>query len=163
MTDTRNDLLKAFTELLEKAIGDPNQDVEAEIVHEVVTKAVQVEQRKALFVVLEPCGIDNPDLHGDIYSEEEVQKACDSFNRHCGQANVQHLIQTEKAEINESYCTPVAFTLDTGKFIQKGTWLQTWYFPETETGEFLWKKVKSGEFTGLSIGATATTEDLTGE
>lgn len=163
MTDVKYDLLKAFTELLDKAVGEPNQDVKPEINHETVTKAIEVEQRKALFVVLEPCGEDNPDLHGDIYTAEEVEKAADNFNRFCGQANIQHLVQTEKAEILESYVTPVSFTLDTGKEIQKGTWLQTWHFPETEEGEFLWKSVKEGTFTGLSIGAKATTEDLTDE
>jgi hypothetical protein len=160
MTDIKSDLLKAFTELLDKAIGDPNKEVEALAVVPEITKAVEVEQRKALFIVLEPCGLDNPDLHGDIYTAEEVEKAADNFNRFCGKASIQHLVQTEKAEILESYITPVSFVLDTGKVIQKGTWLQNWYFPETEDGEMLWKDVKESKFTGLSIGAKATTEEL---
>lgn len=156
----KKSLLEGFTAFLEKHFDGTNKPHEKQVE---VTKAVELEQRKALFVVLEPCGLDNPDLHGDVYTAEEVQKACDNFNRFCGQANVQHLVMTEKAEINESYCSPVEFTLDTGKVIQKGTWLQTWHFPETPDGEMLWKSVKEGKFTGLSIGGTATTEDLTSE
>lgn len=162
MVNDKQTLVEALSSFIEKYFEGTNEEVSEEpnVPTQQVTKAVDEEQRKALFIVLEPCGEDNPDLHGDVYTAEEVEKAADNFNTYCGQANVQHLIQTEHAQILESYITPVEFTLDTGKVIQKGTWLQTWKFPETEEGEVLWKGVKQGDFTGLSIGCTAATEEI---
>ena len=46
------------------------------------------------------------------------------------------------------------------EFITKGTWLQEWYFPETEVGEMIWQKVLSGEINGISIGARGIVEDI---
>lgn len=145
---------KMFDEFLDKHFGETK---EATIESFEVHKAVDQEQRLATFIVLVPNEVD---LHGDIYDEVEVEKACLNFNRFCGQANVQHLIQTENADIVESYIAPADFTLDTGVTITKGTWLQRWYFPETNLGNILWEDVKNGDMTGLSIGCLATEEEL---
>jgi len=127
-----------------------------------ITKAVDTEQRRALFVALEPQeGEDTSDLHGDTYSADEVEKACNSYNKHCMKANIFHKIETQKADIQQSFITPVAFTLDDGREIKKGTWLQWWHFPEGDTtSNMLWKAVKDGKITGISIGARAKTEEL---
>lgn len=146
-------LVEAFSSFLDNNFNGTKKEATAVEVH----KAVDDEQRKALFIVLAP---DEVDLHGDIYSAEEITKACDSFNRHCNQANIQHLIQTEEAEIVESYIAPVDFNLDDGRTVTKGSWLQTWFLPETEAGEVLWKGIKDGTFTGLSIGCQAMVEEL---
>ena len=156
MTD-KEDIKVAFSNFLEKHLGEvPTEAPTAPV--KGVKKAVDVEHRKALFIVLEPTTEASPDLHGDVYTSVEVEKAADNFNRFCGQANVQHSVDTENAVILESYVTPVEFTLDTGKIIQKSSWVQNWFFPETDEGEVLWQGVKDGTFTGLSIGCTATTE-----
>lgn len=127
-----------------------------------VNKAVDTEQRRALFVALEPQeGEDTSDLHGDTYSADEVEKACNNYNKHCMKANIFHKIETQKADIQQSFITPVAFTLDDGREIKKGTWLQWWHFPEGDTtSNMLWKAVKDGKITGISIGARAKTEEL---
>lgn len=125
-----------------------------------IKKSVEQEERKALFVVLEPEVVD---LHGDIYDEKEVEKACISFNKHCQKANFFHKVELQEAEIIQSYISPTTFELETtdGKqVIKKGTWLQEWYFPETEVGNTLWDGVKSGEFNGVSVGAKAKVEEL---
>ncbi len=140
--------------LIEKFFGGSQREVEPQVE---VTKSLDVEQRMAMFVVLEP---DTVDLHGDIYSEEEVEKACNNFNLYCNKANLFHRVETEEAKIVQSFIAPVAMTLDSGQEIRKGTWLQWWYFPETETGETIWKGVKTGDINGVSIGAKATTEKL---
>ena len=157
-------LTEAFASFLEKNFSGSAKEVvqapEAPVVTSTtIVKVIEEEQRKALFIVLQPCE-EEADLHGDLYTAEEVEKAADSFNTYCGQANVQHAVDTEHAQILESYVTPVEFTLDSGKVVQKGSWVQTWKFLETEQGEFLWKGIKDGTFTGLSIGCSATTEDL---
>lgn len=123
-----------------------------------VTKALDVEQRRAMFVVLEP---DIIDLHGDTYSCEEVEKACINFNTHCNKANLFHRVQTEHVKIEQSFINPSSFVSDDGREIKKGTWLQWWYFPEDDSNsELLWKMVKDGEIQGVSIGATAMVYDI---
>lgn len=126
-----------------------------------VIKSVEQEERKALFVTLEP---DVFDLHGDTYSAKEVESACASFNLHCRKANLFHRVETEKAIIEQSYTAPADFILDTPegpKEIKKGTWLQQWYFPPgDEESDMLWKMVKDGEITGISIGAYAKKEEI---
>lgn len=140
-------------ELLEKFFGgSEKQQSTIE-----TTKAVDVEQRRALFVVLEP---DTVDLHGDTYSSEEIEKACINFNTHCMKANLFHQVQIETAKIEQSFISPSEFTLDDGRLIKKGTWLQWWYFPEEEESEKLWKAVKSGDINGVSIGCRAMVEEL---
>lgn len=145
---------EALSELIEKFFGGSKQ--EATPVE--VTKAVDNEERMALFVVLEP---DVVDLHGDTYSAEEVEKACNNFNVFCNKANIFHAVETEAAKIVQSYISPADFTLDTGVEIKKGTWLQWYHFPVgDETSDLLWEGVKSGEINGVSIGARALVEKL---
>jgi hypothetical protein len=142
-------------ELLEKFFGGTKD--ESEPVAE-VTKSIDLEERRALFVVLEP---ETVDLHGDIYSAEEVEKACINFNTHCNKANLFHQVQIETAKIEQSFISPSDFMLDDGRMIKKGTWLQWWHFPEDDAeGEKLWKQVKSGDICGVSIGCRASVEEL---
>ena len=141
-------------ELLEKFFG--GSKVEEPVVE--VTKAIDIEQRRALFVVLEP---ETVDLHGDIYSADEVEKACINFNTHCNKANLFHQVQIETAKIEQSFISPSDFELDDGRMIKKGTWLQWWFFPEDDSdSEKLWKQVKSGDICGVSIGCRASVEEL---
>lgn len=149
---------ESLGELIEKHFGGSEQEASAV---EQVTKSVNEDQRLALFIVLEPQdgGDTTTDLHGDTYTVEEVEKACHNFNQHCMKANLFHKVETEEAKIVESYVAPVDFVLD-DKTIKKGTWLQSWYFPETEVGELLWKSVKDGTVNGVSIQGRATTERL---
>lgn len=121
-----------------------------------VVKSVNEEERLALFVAMEP---DEFDAHGDTTSVQEVAKACHNFNEHCMRANLFHLVETEDAIIRESYIAPVEMQIGE-RNIKKGTWLQSWFFPETETGDVLWQMVKDGEITGISIGARATVEEI---
>lgn len=121
-----------------------------------IEKATNEMERKALFVVLAP---DEVDAHGDTYSAKEIEKGMQSFNRHCMKANLFHMVETQEAEIVQSYTTPVDMYIGE-KFITKGTWVQEWHFPETETGEILWKAVLSGEITGVSVGCVANVEEI---
>lgn len=117
-----------------------------------IQKSVNEELMQATFVVLVP---DEIDLHGDIYDEEEVRKACHSFNKHSMQANLFHRVMTDTFSFAESYLAPVDFILE-DRYIKKGTWLTTVQVHD----EQLWDLIKSGEITGVSIGATARVEYL---
>jgi hypothetical protein len=136
-------------ELLEKFFGgSEKQEVHAEVV-----KALDEEQRMALFVVLAP---DELDLHGDIYSAEEVELACKSYNVHCRKANLMHRVETEDFMIVQSFINPVSFKMQDDSVIRKGTWLAWVEFSKDE----LWNEVKAGDWQGLSIGCRANVEDL---
>jgi hypothetical protein len=151
------ELVQALSELIEKYFGGSQSTPE----QVEVTKSLDDEKRMALFVVLAPQeGNTTEDLHGDTYTAEEVEKACHNFNTHCMAANLFHQIETQEATIVQSFIAPAKFTLDNGVEVMKGTWLQWFHFPETETGNALWSAVKSGEINGVSIGAMATTEEI---
>lgn len=121
-----------------------------------IEKAANEVERKALFVVLAP---DEVDAHGDTYSAKEIEKGMQSFNRHCMKANIFHMIETQEAEIVQSYTIPVDMYIG-DEFIKKGTWIQEWFFPETEVGEQLWQGVLNKEITGVSVGCLASVEEL---
>lgn len=148
--------LESLVAVLTKAFGAPAE--EAPSVE--VTKSVDKEKRMALFVVLEPQeGDTTTDVHGDTYTEEEVEKACNNFNTHCNTANIFHQVETKEADIVQSFITPASFTTDDGREIKKGSWLQWWHFPEgSATSDALWQGVQDGTITGVSIGARANTE-----
>ncbi len=151
------EFVEKLGDLIEKYFGGSQEEPKTKE----IIKSLEEEQRVALFVVLEPQdGELTTDLHLDTYTAEEVEKACHNFNQSCMKANLFHLVETQEAEIVESYISPVDFVLD-GEEVKKGTWLQKWYFPETEVGELLWQGVKNKEFTGLSVQCRATTEDIT--
>ena len=116
-----------------------------------ITKSLNEELRQGTFVVLEP---NCTDLHGDIYSEDEVRKACHNFNQFCEKAYLEHAVETEQAQFVESYIAPADMSIN-GMNVVKGTWLAVVQFDEE-----LWEVVKSDEKIGLSIGAYAKTEDL---
>ena len=144
---TLADLKTALSDVLEPLIKKNVVKVE---------KATNEAERKALFVVLAP---DEVDAHGDTYSSQEVEKAMRSFNQHCMKANLFHMVETQEAEIVQSYTTPVDMYIgDT--FVTKGTWVQEWFFPKTEVGEVLWQAVVNKEITGVSIGALAEVEEI---
>lgn len=149
--EDKQTILDSFSEWLDKHFGGSSSD-ETHIM-----KSVDDEQRMAMFVVLEP---NKYDLHNDIYSEEEVWKACNNFNQHCMKANLFHLVETEDMEFVQSFINPADFTLEDGREIKKGAWLTWTYFPETEAGDVLWKSVQSGECNGLSIQCRALVEEL---
>lgn len=151
----KDSILNALSELIDKHFGGSQTP---DVTPTEVTKSVDLEQRRALFVVLEP---DVVDLHGDTYTATEVEKACISFNSHCNTANLFHKVETEDAVIEQSYISPSDFTLENGVEVKKGTWVQWWHFPEgNSVADNLWEGVKDGSINGVSIGARATVEDI---
>lgn len=151
----KKSLIDGFVALINKAFGDIGNDNERVVE---VNKSVDSEQRRALFVVLEPDAIDE---HGDTYSAEDVEKACINFNTYCNKANLFHRVETEHAKIEQSFISPTTFSLDDGREIKKGTWLQWWHFPEDNpNSELLWKMVKDGDIQGVSVGCKAKVQEL---
>lgn len=157
-------LLKAFSDFLE-GLNKTNSgsltgsyvESEAEVV-----KSLLEEERRALFVVLEPQEGDmTTDLHGDTYTAAVVEKACNNFNKHCMKANLFHMVDTESAIIEQSFTTLSDFTTEEYGLVKKGTWLMWFQFPEgNEESEDIWKAVKAGEINGVSVGARAHWQEV---
>ncbi len=123
-----------------------------------IIKQANEELKQATFLVLSP---DEVDLHGDVYDANEVRKACHNFNTYCRKANLLHLFDTDTFSVVESYIAPVGMQMgDT--IIKAGSWLAVIQVSESEDGVTLWEGIKAGEYTGVSIGATANVEDLDG-
>lgn len=154
MLDKEN-VVKAFSEFLEKHFGETSKEAPPTVE---VAKALDTEKRQALFVALmaykDETGFD---LHGDTYDAEEVEKACHSYNTSCMKTNLGHLVMVddELCSVIESYIAPVDMQIG-DQYVTKGSWLQVWQFAEGP----LWEGVKSGEWSGISIGCTATVEEI---
>lgn len=143
------EIVAQISELL-KATFSPKQQI---------TKSVDVEERRALFVAMEP---EVEDAHGDITSVEEIEKACNNFNKHCMKANLFHRVETDAVEIQQSFITPTDIQFENGREIKKGSWLMWMKFPEgNETSNTLWDMVKDGTVNGVSIGALGYKEEVT--
>lgn len=123
-----------------------------------IIKQANEELKQATFLVLSP---DEVDLHGDVYDANEVRKACHNFNTYCRKANLLHLFDTDTFSVVESYIAPVGMQIGE-QVIKAGSWLAVIQVSESEDGVTLWEGIKSGEYTGVSIGATASAEDLDG-
>jgi DNA adenine methylase len=80
-----------------------------------------------------------------------VRKAAHRYMENFGALGTQHTdIVTGKLKILESYVAPVAFSVGEQK-VKKGTWL----LGIRAVDDGLWTAIKSGEYTGLSIGGSA--------
>ncbi len=121
---------------------------------EVLVFKANEERREITAPVLLPGVVD---LHGDIYSEEEVMKACRNFNEFCKKSNLQHQKQMNDSDIKfiESYVTPADMTVKGFKY-PKGTWMST----AKINSDVIWKSVKDGYFTGFSIGCRVKSEKV---
>lgn len=144
----KEDLIKAFTAFVE-AYGEKQEVSE-------VYKSTEIneELQEATWVVLAP---EEYDHHNDIYSEEEIRKACDNYNTHCMKANLHHMFMAtdEDVVVKDSWVTDEDLTFG-DVTIKKGTWLQTWKIHNKD----IWKGVKDGFYGGLSIQGKAYVEEL---
>lgn len=137
----KDKLKQMFSTFLDKEIIDDDSKF--------VSKSVD-ELREVTGIVLVP---EEPDLHGDIYSEEEVHNAMISFNTLCNRTKLQHAVDSE-AMVIESWQAKSDEIIN-GKVVKQGTWLLTMKLPPTE-----WEMVKQGLFTGFSIGCMARSEPI---
>lgn len=98
-------------------------------------------------VVAEP---DSIDTQGDLIPIEEIEKACHSFMLSSQLVGLQHLMEAP-ARVVESYICPIDWQVSENEMVKKGSWVITVKVQEPE----IWRMIKSGEFTGFSIGGFA--------
>lgn len=117
-----------------------------------VVKSIDNDKRLFTALVLRP---DVVDAHGDVYDIDTVEKACHNFNEYCRSANLQHLVQTNSIVFVESFIAKSDHMIGDSD-VYKGDWIATARIDNDE----VWEMCKSGDFTGFSIGASATVEEL---
>lgn len=114
--------------------------------------AANEEERFVLGVVLEP---ETEDSQGDIYSADEVRKACHAFMEDSHRMGLMHQqLLGQGVTILENYVSPSDFVVRSNgqnERVRKGTWLQGLRIHD----DGVWEKVKAGDLTGLSIGGSA--------
>lgn len=112
---------------------------------------VPADERIIEGVVLEP---ETTDSQGDIYSAEEIRKACFLFMEEFGHFKIQHkgefvdgaLVTLTNWIVPASYDTVNAFGEDVT--VKQGTWMHGARVNDMP----LWDSVKNGDFTGWSMG-----------
>lgn len=138
---------------LSEEIKDAEEDkMEAEDMMSFTQKSLNEELMQATFIVLEP---ETPDAHGDVYSADEIRKACHNFNMFCRKAYLNHSVETDKISFVESYTAPDDMLIN-DFMVKKGTWLAVTQFNDVE----LWKQAKEDGMIGLSIGAVCKVHDV---
>lgn len=105
------------------------------------------EKRLVYGIVLEP---DFKDAQGDVITSPEIEKAAHKFIMEGREIGDRHTYQAD-AKVAESYIAPVDFRMG-GQDVKKGTWI----IAVKVYDDAIWQKIKAGEYTGFSIGATGT-------
>ena len=110
---------------------------------------VDEEKRLVTGFVMEP---DAVDAHGDVTSEDEIEKAAHWFLEKSRVLGIQHEDLAE-AVLLESWIAKTDESID-GIKIKKGSWLITTRVDNDE----MWQDIKDGKYTGYYIGAWANRE-----
>jgi len=106
------------------------------------------DEQYVLGVVLVPEEVDS---QGDVYSAEEVRRAAHRFMEEYQTVGVMHREGAgPQTRVVESYVAPVDFQVGE-YYIKQGTWLLGIHVDDLG----LWRAIKAGELTGLSIGGSA--------
>jgi len=157
LTKSFLDQLKA---LITKAEGPGCNDCEgtqtiistAPPIGELIAKSIDQDKGLVTAVILRP---NIADLHGDIYDAAEVEKACFNFNTRCGQTSIQHE-KLADFQMVESFIVKADAKLGEGEVLT-GDWIGTMHIDPAHS---VWTQIKSGEFTGFSVGCKATVETI---
>ena len=110
------------------------------------------EERQIVYgVVLEP---DTEDAHGDIVTADEIEQTAHRWMRESRVIGQDH-VERAGAEVVESFISPQDITLG-GQLVKRGSWMLAVKVHDRD----LWQGVKSGEYTGFSIGAYARRKEV---
>jgi len=117
-------------------------EVEESVSLEIPIAKSDAEKRIVYGVVMQP---DVEDLHGDIMSADDIEKACHTYTAYCRKVNDQHDAPI-KADVVENYISPVDFIADNGSVVKKGSWVQVTKVVDDK----MWAMIQSGERTAYS-------------
>lgn len=110
------------------------------------------------------CGIiyipnDKPDTDGDVVTDAlEIEKASDYFMEKSRKFKLGHKFEfTKQITILQNVIAPVDFRFSkNGHLVKAGTW----YMVLRINSPSVWKKIKSGEYTGLSMAGSAMSSEI---
>lgn len=114
------------------------------------------EERTITGIVLRP---DVVDAQGDIMDSKVIKTAAHAFLSNYNKTSklgYMHKDFKPKFELAESYIAPSELNFN-GTLVPKGSWIMVLKV----LNEDIWKLVKRGKLTGLSIGGKAKVQDLT--
>jgi Putative phage serine protease XkdF len=114
--------------------------------HAKVIKADAGDEKRYALVLVYPA--DGPaDAHGDHCTAAQLEEAAWNAMKNGLAVGIEHEDGTEGAgDIVESYLWPSEETKIGDEVVRKGDWLAGIRFPEA-----IWARIKSGEFTGVSL------------
>lgn len=139
--------------LFEPAQDKPEIKKGEQVKTEVFVPIIKAEKRLVTGIVLEP---DTIDAQKDTIDKDSIEKAAHRFlsryNKETKLGLLHRMFGSIGVELAESWIAPVEFNLG-GTKVKKGTWLMT----VKVISDGVWKKIKSGDITGFSIGGHATT------
>lgn len=102
-------------------------------------------------VVLEPRDAADPDLQGDYYTPDDVEKAAHRFMSHVskgdGFGDTDHDNETRAGYPVESFIAPVDFTLGDQR-VRKGSWVMGMHYPDAS----IWQGIVEGRYAAFSVG-----------
>lgn len=128
----------------EVVVGAPN--AEGPVINVNIISKSDDDERIVMGVVYEP---NEEDTQGDYATAEEIRKAAYSFMENGQIYKVMHKDVAVDICVLETYLAPVEFQIG-DETVTKGTWLLASRIPPGE----MWADIKSGEFTGYSMGGT---------
>lgn len=109
---------------------------------------VDEEQRVVHGVVYEP---DVVDAQGDWASAEDIRKACHDYMLNSRRTGLMHKDDiSSKAPLVENYIAPTDMIMGNQR-VRKGTWIMAHKIND----DVLWKDIKDGKLTGLSMSGKA--------
>lgn len=119
-----------------------------------ITKAND-EKQEITGLVLQP---ETVDAHYDIMSAPVIEKAAGDFLASYNRSTTlgyMHKDFKQRFELRQSYITPIDMSIGSS-IVKAGTWIMV-----IKVNDFaVWKQVKDGKITGLSIGGKAMTQKL---
>jgi hypothetical protein len=132
---------------MQKSVGDEEfVEIRKDIDFLPISK-VQEELREVTGEVLIP---EETDLQKEIYSEDTIRKSMIDFMKDYQTLGEMHKSDARKSFIIENYQAPINFEFN-GRHIKKGTWMLTTKILD----DGLWDDIRTGKYTGYSIGGLA--------
>lgn len=125
----------------------PGKKVKKEIIKPVRIFKMDAPKQIIGVVVYAP---DEVDTQGDTANVEEIEKAAHKFNIGDRVFKIMHEGKDIDVDLLESYLMPANITIGKEK-IKKGSWFAVCKINDKK----VWKKIESGELTGISMGGVA--------
>ena len=110
------------------------------------------DRRLVTSIVLEP---DTTDLQNDRISKEEIERAAHRFMVMSRKIFLQHGKRAPSVQVVESYLAPTDLEFTDKRFGAQKAKAGSWLMTVKVLDDVVWEDVKSGKYTGFSIGGRA--------